>query len=431
MIMKNPVIKLFICGYFSCVAVGWLILQSPACQTGSLPQIDAFFTAASAVSTTGLVSVDIGKTFSFFGQLVLLLLIQFGGIGYMIFSSFINLNIMGRTAELLKSKLASVVSLSNGVTVIDLVKRVVIYTVICEIIGLTALYFFFKTEGIDNSLWCAIFHSVSAFCTAGFSLFSSNLVGYKSHLGINATLSFLSLFGAFGFFLWMDFFTKITDQKIRAGFIRIMQAFVTSAIAIGVLLFFLTVIFPETISGFHKLIISFFQIISAITTSGFNTVDIRTLSLLPHLLLIIFMLLGVSLTGNGTDMRGTSFVSLAKLVANGFRKKTDSSWNQKILLRKTQIACSTFIKYVLVLLLFALPLNLIEKQPFLPLLFETTSALCTVGLSMEVTPELSAFGKILMALLMLGGRIGILIMGFAISSRAKSWERAKSQELIF
>jgi trk system potassium uptake protein TrkH len=130
------------------------------------------------------------------------------------------------------------------------------------------------------------------------------------------------------------------------------------------------------------------------------------------------------------NMRGASFITLLKLMGDIFRKK-NSLWSQKILFKKTQIALFSFACYCIVLLAAVLLLSLIEKQLFLPLFFETTSALCTIGLSMGITPELSVFGKSLIALLMLTGRTGILIIGFIISTKAISWDRRKNQELVF
>lgn len=398
LVKENPVVYWFIWGYFSCAIAGWLVLQLPLCQNSFVSVIDSIFTASSAISTTGLVTVNIEKTFSFPGQLVLFLLIEFGGIGYMVLSSFIILN--------LRKKM---------VTFIELIQQVLIYTFICEITGLIALYFFFKTAGVENSLWNALFHTASAFCTAGFSLFSSNLEGYRNHLGLNTIISLLSLLGAFGFFLSMSFVKKIREQKapLQLAF-RIIQPFATTAILVSAFLFFTTATFSKDSSEFQKWVISFFQVISTLTTAGFNTVEIRALPLATHLLLILLMLTGVSLTGNGMNMKNISFPALLKLSGN---MHISSARYQKAFFRRMAIALSCFASYSVILLVAIALLNLVEKQPFLPLLFETASALCTIGISMGITSELSAFGKGFISLLMLIGRTGILILGFAISNK--------------
>lgn len=432
LVQESPIVRLFILGYFAITILGWLLLLFPPCQNTVISGIDALFTAASGVSTTGLATVDIGKSFTFLGQLVLLLLVQLGGIGYMVFSSFVVLALREKIPLFCKINLMSSSSVSHH-PIFRLVKEVIAFTVICETCGFMALYFFFLFEGVENTFWSALFHSVSAFCTAGFSLFSTNFEGYKHHFGINAILSLLSLLGAFGFFLWIDFFNRITEQKALLGLVtRVLKPFAAAAIPIAAFFYFLMAAFPMDSPGLVKLIISFFQITSVITTTGFNTVDIGTLPLFIHLLLIFLMLLGVTLTGNGIHMRGTSFTVLLKLMANVIKnRKTNSFRNQKTFLKRTQIAFSSFASYLLVFLVSVLLLYLVETKPLLPLFFETASALCTVGLSTGITADLSSLGKILIVLFMLVGRIGILIMGFAFSVGPLIEEKEKRQELVF
>jgi trk system potassium uptake protein TrkH len=421
LLRESPLVRLFILGYFSCVIVGWLLLQLPLCQKNSVAGEDALFTAASALSTTGLATVDIGTTFSFLGQLVLLLLVQLGGIGYMVFSSFIVLSFEQKIVNFRKDKHAKAGSLSRDITLPGLVKQAITYTLICEMSGALLVYLFFRAEGGENSLWHAVFHSVSAFCTAGFSLFSSNLEGYKHHFGINVTLSLLSLLGAFGFLLSSERLLTLIAR-------RITQSFATSVLLISGLLFLLVTPFAPESSGFQRLILSFFQVISTVTTAGFNTIDIKTLPQVTLLILIVLMLFGISLTGNGSNKRGTSFAALLRLMTGMLRsKKTTRLWSQKLLSKRIQIAISPFTHYLFVLSISFLLLSLIEKQPLLPLFFETASALCTVGLSMGITADLSLLGKSLIILLMLVGRTGILIFGFAISMHELSWTQEERQ----
>lgn len=391
LIKENLPFPLFLLSYFACTILGWAILQLPFCQKSLISSLDTFFTAASAVSTTGLATVDVEKTFSLFGQLVLLLLIQLGGITYMIFSSFIIRSFK-----------------KNGrVEFPHLVKEVVSFTLICESIGMLLLYFCFRNEGMENALLNAVFHTISAFCTAGFSLFSSNLEGYQNHFAVNAILCSLSLLGALGFFLGIDFIRGITSSKKWAQLCKsLLRPFVTTVILFSTFLFFL--ITPLT----TNLVTSFFQVVYTVTTAGFNLIDMGALSHSTLIFLTFLMLFGVSLIGSGTNMRGTSFFALLKLTStlNSFRRK-------KVFLKRLQLVFSTFAYYILCLLVFSLLLSFIENKASIPLFFETASALCTVGLSVGITSELSAFGKCLIIFLMLTGRIGILIFGYAASTR--------------
>lgn len=378
--VERSLITKFILFYFLLAAVGWLLLQLPISQNTHVKDLDHLFTAVSAISTTGLVSVDVGKAYSFFGQFILLLLIQFGGILFMIFSYFIILSYKQKPINY------------------NLVKQVFLFTSTCEVIGAVLLYFFFRNAGIEHPFWNAIFHSISAFCAAGFSLFSSNLLGFRDHLGINVTLSLLSIFGCVGLFLWLDSFKRMA--------LRTFRAFTTWVILAGALLFMLM--------AHQNMVIAFFQTISAATTVGFNTIDLKILPSIGLFLLMVLMLYGGALTGNGINMKSTSVIGLMKLV---FDMQKSYRRGQKVLLKRILFTLSTCICFLLTLTIFLGPLLLFEKESTLSLLFEAVSALCTVGLSMGITAELSAFGKSMIILLMLIGRSGILILGFVLSSQ--------------
>lgn len=378
----RSVIKLFIIGYFSCFLVGWLILRLPLCQNLPIPSLDVIFTAASAISTTGLVTLDIGQVFNFHGQLVLLILIQLGGIGYMVFSSWVLLNLNHSPFNFAR-----------------LIKQILLFTLICEAIGCGVLYFLFK-----HDLWTALFHCISAFCTAGFSLFSTNLEGFKDNAGVNITLSLLSILGAFGFF-W-------TTQLSLKSISPILRSFTTALIVIGTLFFVMT-------AGDWDVLVSFFQTVTALTTAGFNTVNMKFMSGASMVCMIILMLFGATLTSRNRNIKGTSLLTIAKLLI----PKERSHRNFKALWQRMQIVASTFFHFLFVLSVSMIVFILIEKQAFLPLLFEAASALCTIGLSTGITPELTLAGKSLLIFLMLVGRVGILIFGFVTSMQLIARER--------
>lgn len=378
----RSVIKLFIIGYFSCFLVGWLILRLPLCQNLPIPSLDVIFTAASAISTTGLVTLDIGQVFNFHGQLVLLMLIQLGGIGYMVFSSWVLLNLNHSPFNFAR-----------------LIKQILLFTLICEAIGCVVLYFLFK-----HDLWTALFHCISAFCTAGFSLLSTNLEGFKDNAGVNITLSLLSILGAFGFF-W-------TTQLSLKSISPILRSFTTALIVIGTLFFVMT-------TGDWDVLVSFFQTVTALTTAGFNTVNMKFMSGASMVCMIILMLFGATLTSRNRNIKGTSLLTIAKLLI----PKERSHRNFKALWQRMQIVASTFFHFLFVLSVSMIVFILIEKQAFLPLLFEAASALCTIGLSTGITPELTLAGKSLLIFLMLVGRVGILIFGFVTSMQLIARER--------
>ena len=267
---------------------------------------------------------------------------------------------------------------------------------------------------MQDPFWCALFHSISALCSAGFSLLPSNLEVFQGHLGINLTLAFLALFGAFGFFLAIDFIKKIKDQKNPSGFIsRVSNSFVGAVVLVGTPLVFSMMIFNGEALNFQKILVSFFQTVSIIRSTGFNTVDISLFPKAVLILLVIFMLIGASITGRSRSLRGTSLASLIKLLAVLMnRKRNNRHWGMKILMKRVQILILSLLPILIVLVVFSALLISTEKQGILPLVFETASALCTVGLSMGITAKLSILGKYLIIFLMLFGRKGILIFGF-------------------
>lgn len=416
-IQKNPVIHLFFYGYFLCTLLGWLLLQLPFCQKEPIAAIDTLFMTASATSTTGLSTVDIEKTFSLVGQQILLLLIQLGGAGYLILSSFIVLSLKQKMLHYRRKNPFDLASISKELSTAKLVKQVIAYTAICEVIGAIALYAFLQNEGLENPLWSAMFHSVSTFCTAGLSLFSTSFESYQNHVAINITLSLLSLLGAFGFFFTVDFFSKMTHRGFIKQALRIVKPFATTAILLGSFLFLVIASFPRECSEFLQLIVSFFLIISAITTTGYSTIDLSLLPTAAYLLLIVMMLIGVTLTGNGLNMKNSSFATLLRLCFSlSYKKNRATSHRQNILLKRIELTLFTFLQYLLILLIASIPLAFTEELPFLSLLFETASALSTVGLSIGITAQLSVFAKSLLIFLMVFGKIGVLIFGFALSS---------------
>ncbi len=363
--------------------------------------MDSLFTVVSAVSTTGLTVVNAAEVFSFFGQLVLLLLMQVGGIAYLVVNSYLILNI--------KQTILSFHGESNSENKIPIKKLIIhaiFYTAICEMIGCAVLYFIFSGSRVETALWQAIFHSVSSFCTTGLSLFPSNLENYAAHLGINATVSLLSLLGAIGFFLWTHFLMRAAHTKKRERFIaQICRSFTFLVILSGTLLFLLTATFFSQESQFQKILISIFHTISAVTTAGFNTIDLGTLSQIPSLILIFLMLYGAFLTG--------SCLSIPRL---SFKNQNGPALDQHLRSKKMQVVIVIVSTYFLALFAATLFLLMSETHSWLSLLFEAASALCSVGLSLGITSELSGPGKCMILLLMFVGRSGILFLGYVIAS---------------
>jgi len=188
--------KLLVMGYASYVFVGWVLLCTPWSMIKPVSGIDNLFTSMSAVSTTGLTTVDVGTSYTLLGQIIILLLIQVGGIGYMTFSSFVLLTTSHRLSEFRGKITKATFPLPKDFNPKNFIIDVMVFTFICEFIGAVALYFMFRSDEVSNAFWQAIFHSVSAFCTAGFSLFPTSFEGFKDNFGrvdsLNDSQSFVS-----------------------------------------------------------------------------------------------------------------------------------------------------------------------------------------------------------------------------------------------
>lgn len=412
--------------------LGWALLSLPFSQAVSVCALDNLFISASAVSTTGLVTIDPSSSYSFFGQLVILGLIQLGGIGYMTFGSFILLSLRHNASKQSLRINKKAFALPSDFKIASFIKKVIVFTLIVETIGAVVLFIFFYLDNQSNALWLAIFHSISAFCTAGFSLFSNSFEGYVGHTGINLTLSALSILGAIGFIVMVDVWDKVRGKYDKLHFtskviIRITVAF----LVFGTLLMTLLEPSIQSMSPFDRLQASFFQVMTATTTVGFNTLPIGHLNSAVILLLYFLMLFGASPSGTGGGLKSTTFAALAGLVKSTLKGRDKIRLNKRVLpLDKLQVATASFSYYFTMLFIATIILLSIEQTTMEVALFEVFSALGTVGLSMGLTGSLSDLGKVIVVALMFMGRVGILTFGIAMSMHDESLDEEGDNDLV-
>jgi len=431
---KLPPARNLLLGYLTYASIGWLLLLLPICHKQHVSALDNFFIATSAMSGTGLTTVDVGTEYSLLGQIIILLLIQAGGIGYMTFSSFV---ILATTKKLshYRQKIASTTfSLPSEFSMHEFIINVAIFTFICEFIGTIALSVIFMQRGIEHSIWNGVFHSVSAFCTAGFSLFNDSFTGFKYDLWINITLSALSILGAVGFIVWLDLYKRVKGQKDHLTFItKVILSITFLFIFLGSLIFFFVEGPLADTTVYQRLMTSFFQTMSASTTVGLNTLDIGGLKEGTLVLLISLMVFGASPSGTGGGLKSTTFAALVGLVKSTVTgKNIVSFWNREIPPKRLRLATATFAYYAFVLTFSVFLLSLLENKRFVSIVFEAASALGTVGLSMGITSSLTDWGKLIITFLMFMGRVGILTFGIAISVQLKEEEEfQKDNELVF
>ncbi len=399
-------------GYLSYALLGWIVLALPWAHEAPVAAIDSLFTAVSAMSTTGLGTVSTSGAFTLFGEIGILVLIQLGGVGYMTVGSFIILARGGRLSEFRQSVARAAFSLPEGFHPGAFVGHVMIYTLIVECLGAIALFFLFRHAGVEHALWPAIFHSVSAFCTAGFSLFDTSLEAFRHHPGINLVVAALSYLGAIGFIVALDAFRVVTGRSSRMTLTSKIILHTTLWLSVvGTALLMVTDDNLAELNATPRVLAAFFQTMAAITTVGFNTYPISQLQLAPVLILIILMIIGASPSGTGGGLKSTTFSTLFGAARSALRGQTQITfWHRPIPLHRVIAAFATVTLYLASLLGGCLLLLLIDNHRFEDVIFEATSALGTVGLSRGITGELGGLSKLVVIALMFVGRVGPLTL---------------------
>ena len=423
---NNPPVSLMLSFAFV-ILLGTVMLMLPeaSVQRRVTPLFDALFTATSATCVTGLIVQDTGSYFSLFGQIVILTLIQVGGLGIMTISTAFAL-IMGRRLTLkLENVMHSVVGDNERLDVFQLLKNIVIVTVMIEAIGAILLFFSFsKTLSPPQAMYNAIFHSISAFCNAGFSLFDNSLMRFVDNPVVNLTITTLILLGGIGFAVIIDLYRYIFKLD-RVRKLNLHSKIVLSVSGILILLGFVGFYIAEyhgvmeNFSISRRILSSWFQSVTA-RTAGFNTVDITRIAPASVLVFLAMMFIGASPGSTGGGVKTTTFAVLILSVTSMLRGRRELSlYNRRISLSNYREATSLITLSVGIISLVVFLLFLVENHPFDKLIFEAISAFGTVGLSMGITAKLSGAGKLLITVLMYIGRIGPLTLIYALSMRKR------------
>lgn len=417
-------------GFLMYTSIGWLLLSLPFLHKQPVSMMDNLFIATSAISTTGLVTVSIFDTYNWFGQFVILLLFQIGGIGYMTFTSYVLLSKKSHLTHWHQRVLNAEFSMPKGFQIRDFLKSVIIFTIIIEAVGALCLYIAFTRSGEDPAfaVWSSIFHSVSAFCTAGFGLYNDSFEQFSGNAFVSGTLSVLSISGSLGFIVVTDFWNRLTGKtKTITYTTKTIFGVITLLLVTGTALIYW---FEPSIRqvGEDRLLVSFFQAMSALTTVGFNTVPIGDFSLALLLVTIFLMYIGASPSGTGGGLKSTTFTALLAIMWSRIRNNRQVTLFGKIIPQeRLYVATSAFILYASLIFLATFLLAFTENFPLHQILFEVTSAIGTVGLSTGITGELTFWGKFIVVFVMFTGRLGVLTFGLAILARRKLTETRKDE----
>jgi len=380
--------------------------------------LDALFTATSATCVTGLIVKDTPAYFSFFGQIVILILIQAGGLGIMTYSTFLAL-ILGRFTLGQRRMVQEMMEEERNV--LSMVLYILRMTFLLELAGAGLLFlrWVFYFDSPAEALYYSVFHSISAFCNAGFALFSDSLSAFVADPIINLTIVGLIVLGGLGFVVVYEIGTGMRRSRRR---ISTHTRLVITTSAALILLGFFVIFFFEFDGALveyslpAKLWASLFQSVTP-RTAGFNTVPINALSQVVLTVLVMLMFIGASPGSTGGGIKTTTFSVLLLSLSTTLRGKEEITMMRRSIHAGVIIkALALLVSGLLIVALFFFMLLISEDQSFLPLLFETVSAFGTVGLSTGLTPSLSPVGKLLVLLLMYVGRIGPLTLGLALAA---------------
>lgn len=419
MLRRPKPLKALLLGYLGYITLGWILLCLPISQkVDNVNALDHLFTATSAVSTTGLASVGTPNTYTFFGQLIILSLIQLGGIGYMTLGSCI---LLARHRDLpaQRKKVAELAfALPDGFQIRQFLRNVVVFTLTIESLGVIALYCAFRSAGVEDCLWQAVFHSVSAFCTAGFSLFPDSLMQFASNFWVNFIITVLSVAGAVGFLVMSDVFASLCGKRDRVTLTTRIILYATAwMLVIGWVGLFLLEPSYRELSNEDRLMASGFQAMAALTTVGFNSTPIGAFAHAPAFLMLLMMILGASPSGTGGGLKSTSVSAAFATVWSTLKGRSRVTfWGCEVPNHRLTMAFSSVVFYVTVFFAGGLLLLILQPEPIADVLFEAASALGTVGLSRGITGDLSPLSKCVVIALMFIGRLGPVTFGLALFS---------------
>ncbi len=426
MYMKNPKIKIklttfqiIIYAFALAVFIGSLLLCLPISSKNGSPvsYFDALFTSTSAVCVTGLVVKDTWNYWSAFGKTVILLLIQIGGLGIVTVTLLIFM-LSGRKISLSQRLIMKdAISADRVGGILRLTSFIIKLTLAFEAVGSLIMYPIFSKEyGSVKGLGYAVFHSVSAFCNAGFDLMGSygdfsSLCPYKDNMIINLTIMMLIVCGGLGFLTWKEISVNKCNWH-RYSLQSRSVLFMTILLILGPAVFFFTVEF-QSLPIRERFLSSFFQSITT-RTAGFNTQSLVNLSDNGKMIMIILMLIGGAPGSTAGGMKITTIIVLVSSALSIFKDSDVTSLFRRTI--KDEIikkAAALFFMYSALFISSAMIISQVEKIPILTCLFETASAIGTVGLSLGITPSLSILSRAILIFLMFFGRVGGMTVVFA------------------
>lgn len=417
--------QIILLGFAGVILLGALLLMLPISSAERVitPFNEALFTSTSAVCVTGLVVKDTGSYWSAFGQAVIITLIQIGGLGVVTIAASFSMLAGRRISLMQRSTMQDAISAPKVGGIVRLTKFIITGTFIIEAVGAVSMMPVFCKNFGAKGIWMSVFHSISAFCNAGFDILGTegnqfcSLTPYTSNPVINITVMLLIVIGGIGFLTWDDICNN--KFKIKKYSMQSKIILLTSLILILLPAIYFFIFDYSDYSIGNRLLASLFQSITT-RTAGFNTTDLTKLTRPSQAIMIFLMLVGGS---PGSTAGGLKTTTMAVLILNAFacfkRKENVCAFGRRIDDSVIKNAATIVMMYITLFFIGGVSICTIEKLPLVASLFETASAIGTVGLTLGITPKLSLASQVILIVLMYLGRVGGLTLIYATLSGKK------------
>ena len=430
--IKLTTTQIILLSFLLVIFIGSILLVLPTSSTTGtpVPYVDALFTATTSTCVTGLVTLPTFSTWSVFGQIVILILIQVGGLGV--------ITIMTGWMLLLNKKLGigdrlliqDAFNLNTMSGLVKFVKNVLFGTLIIEGIGAVLYMLVFVPDFGAKGIWISVFNSVSAFCNAGIDIIAeSSLCEYALNPIINITTSILIIFGGIGFVVWWDLLRIIKDKKCRHWRFLTLHSKIALSVTVfliisGTVLFFLFEYNnPQTMQNYsfvEKIEASFFQSVTT-RTAGFATIPQENLTNQSAVVSLLLMFVGGSPVGTAGGIKTVTLLLLLLTAVSVVRnKRTVDAFNRRISENSIKKAVAVFVTSLAVMITSTVLLSTVSNGDFLDIIYETVSATATVGLTRNFTPTLNFMGKIIIIATMYFGRVGPISLAIAFGMKKES-----------
>ena len=437
--MKFSNLQIVAAGYAAVILAGTLLLLLPiSAREGMTTPLQALFTSVSASCVTGLALVDTAVHWSIFGRMVILCLIQIGGLGFMTISLRLLLLLRRRVRLRYREVMVESINSTQIGGVLRLTKEIVAGTFFFELAGAVLLAFRFVPEfGWEKGLFYSVFHAVSAFCNAGFDLMGekeafSSLVSYRGDVLVNLTVMALIVIGGLGFLVWEDLLRNRHHWKkyrLQTKIVLCMTAILLLGGMAGTLLLERNSVLAGLPAG-ERALAALFQSCTA-RTAGFNTVDTAALTDGGKLLTMLLMFIGGSPGSTAGGVKTTTLTVLLVYAISSIRHEQDAHiFGRRIPNDTAHYAATVLVLYLSLFLAGGIFIGCAENMPIVPALFEAASAIATVGVTLGITPDLCVASKIVLIILMFLGRVGGMTIVYAALSTKHPYVSEFPQEKI-